>query len=258
MAANSQIARSSGLASCAAPVSASTRQSRRQPAWPLVTSGSSPWPLSRRPEVSDAASAPGSATSTTRPSAVQARASAKPGRRNRRQAPGSSAGSSTITVLPVSSRRAVASTRSSGAKARLVSGMRSEILAGCPASGPYQIPDAAVGPARPAVTTNAAASPAAVTAMRSGRSGCGRCPAGPASVRTNSRVEHDVEHVHREVGEHHERGDQHHDADDHRQVLLGDRLDGQLAEAGQAEYVLCYHGPAEQYPDVDAELSHHR
>ena len=57
---------------------------------------------------------------------------------------------------------------------------------------------------------------------------------------------------------HHECGGQHHDADDHRQVLLGDGLDGQLAEAGQAEYVLCYDGPAEQHPDVDAELGHHR
>ncbi len=56
----------------------------------------------------------------------------------------------------------------------------------------------------------------------------------------------------------HECGGQHDDADDHRQVLLGDGLDGQLAEAGQAEYVLCYDGPAEQYPDVDAELGHHR
>ena len=67
------------------------------------------------------------------------------------------------------------------------------------------------------------------------------------------RVDHGIDHVDQEIDRDDDGGQQHHHVLDHDQVALGDRLEGQPAQAGQGEDVLDHHRAGHQEAELQAD-----
>src|SRR3989338_262507 len=100
-----------------------------------------------------------------------------------------------------------------------------------------------------------------VTVQAPGRAGRAPATTSPASARATAgsgaiahpRVEHPVEHVHREVGQHHDDGDEHHEVLDDRVVAPEDRLDQEACHPRQVEHGLGDNEAADQERELDAD-----
>src|SRR5437879_408540 len=89
-------------------------------------------------------------------------------------------------------------------------------------------------------------------------SGLRRAARARAELVPDARIEDGIERVHRQVDQDDGGDDDEVDALDDRIVALGDRLEEETPEAGQAEDGLDDHGAAEDLRDLDAEHGQHR